>query len=196
MEKVPMNEKLSRREWILAWSVGLTAAWHEVVAAQAHARHAARSGGTVPLSYFSPEAAAEVEAIAERIIPTTDTPGARDAGVIYFIDRALNTFDKDKQPIYRTGIAELQRKRLKMFPGSKSIAALDPEQQLMLVKTIEETKFFELVRLHSILGFFGSTNRDGDRQPLGWALLGIEGKAVFQAPFGYYDAQAREDADR
>ena len=35
--------------------------------------------------------AAEIEAIAARIIPSDATPGAREAGVVYFIDRALST---------------------------------------------------------------------------------------------------------
>lgn len=191
-----MNEKLSRRDWILAWSAGLAAVWHDVVAAQTHAHQAAQSGGKAPLSYFSREAAGEVEAIAAQIIPTTDTPGAREAGVIYFIDRALTTFDQDKRNMYRSGLAELQAKRGKMFPRSKSIATLEPDQQLMLLKTIDGTPFFDLVRLHAILGFFGGPSPDANGKPLGWALLGIEDRAVFQAPFGYYDAQAREDDDR
>lgn len=191
-----MNELSRRRDWMLAWSLGLAAAWHEVVAAQAHAHQAAQTGRAAPLSYFSREAAAEVEAIAAQIIPTTDTPGAREAGVIYFIDRALTTFDKDKRQTYRSGMAELQAKLAEMFPRSKRIAALEPEQQLAVVKAIEGTAFFELVRLHSILGFFGSPSRGGNRDLVGWTLLGMEDKAVFEAPFGYYDAQAHEDGDR
>lgn len=191
-----MNEALSRREWMAVWSLGLAAAWHEVVAAQAHAHQAVQTAGPAPLSYFSREAAADVEAIAAQVIPTTDTPGAREAGVIYFIDRALTTFDKDKRQTYRSGMAGLQAKRAEMFPRSKSIAVLEPEHQLALVKAIEGTAFFELVRLHSILGFFGSPSRGGNRNLVGWTLLGIEDKAVFQAPFGYYDAQAFEDGDR
>ncbi|PYT19675.1 MAG: hypothetical protein DMG57_44565 [Acidobacteria bacterium] len=34
-----------------------------------------------------------IAAIANQIIPSNDGPGAREAGVIYFIDRALSTFD-------------------------------------------------------------------------------------------------------
>ena len=33
--------------------------------------------------------ATELDAIAERILPATDSPGARDAGVIYFFDNVL-----------------------------------------------------------------------------------------------------------
>jgi len=192
-----MNEVLSRRDWILTWSLGLAAAaWPEVVAAQEHAQQAAQTAGAAPLSYFDRKTAAEVEAVAAQIIPTTDTPGAREAGVIYFIDRALATFDKDKQQTYRSGMAALDAKRAMMFRRSTSIAALDPEQQLALVKAIEGTPFFELIRLHSILGFFGSPSRGGNRNLAGWTLLGIEDKGVFEAPFGHYDAQAREDLNR
>ena len=188
-----MNERFSRREWMLTSCLALSAAWHEVVAAQEHAHRAAVSDGAIPFSYFRRDEAAEVEAIAAQIIPTTDTPGAREAGVIYFIDRALATFDKDKQRAYRSGLAALEVKRAGMFPRSKSIAALEPEQQLSLVKAIEGTPFFELVRLHSILGFLGSPSRGGNQNRVGWKLLGIEDKAVFQPPFGYYDAQPQED---
>jgi gluconate 2-dehydrogenase gamma chain len=191
-----VNEGLSRREWILAWSLGLGAAWHEVVAARAHAHQAAQTGGAASLGYFSREAAADVEAIAAQIIPTTDTPGAREAGVIYFIDRALTTFDKDKQQIYRRGLAQVQAKRAEMFPRSKSIAALEPGQQLALVKAVDGTEFFELVRWHAVLGFFGSPSWGGNRNLVGWTLLGIEDRAVFEAPFGYYDAHAQQESER
>ena len=33
--------------------------------------------------------ATELDAIAERILPATDSPGASDAGVIYFFDNVL-----------------------------------------------------------------------------------------------------------
>ena len=38
---------------------------------------------------LSREEAAEFEAIAARILPTDETPGAREAGVIYFMDNVL-----------------------------------------------------------------------------------------------------------
>jgi hypothetical protein len=45
----------------------------------------------------SAEQAAEIEAAARRIIPTDDTLGAREARVIYFIDRTLATFATDNR---------------------------------------------------------------------------------------------------
>src|SRR5579864_5471338 len=129
-------DELSRRDWMLASSLGLLAVWPQVLAAQEHTRHAAATPGTA-FTYFDGPTAAEIEAIAAQIIPTDETPGAREAGVIYFIDHALSTFDKDSQEHYRQGLADLQAKRAAMFPGSTNIATLTPEQQLVLVKSID-----------------------------------------------------------
>src|SRR5437867_1867653 len=55
------------------------------------------------------EQAADVEAIASQIIPTDDLPGAREAGVVYFIDRSLGTWAADqKQPLV-AGLDDLNK---------------------------------------------------------------------------------------
>ncbi len=176
---------------MLASSLGLLAVWPQVLAAQEHAHRAAASG-KAELAYLDRAAADEIEAIAAQIIPTDDTPGAREAGVIYFIDHALNTFDRDQQDDYRTGLADLQTKRLAMFPGSQSIAALTSGQQLALVRAIENTPFFETIRTHTILGFLATPDEGGNRNMVGWKLLGMEGRMVYEPPFGYYDAHPEE----
>lgn len=194
---------MSRRQWLLASYASLH--WPEVVAAQQHAHQAARSQAPAALTVLDREMAAEVEAIAAQIIPSDGTPGAREAGVIYFIDRALATFDKDKLEAYRGGLKQVQAKRAELFPSSRSIAALAPEQQLALVKAIEKPSetaprraagpaftpadFFELVRFHSILGFFGDPSRGGNRNYVGWKLIGVEDQHSFEPPFGYYDRE-------
>jgi hypothetical protein len=66
--------------------------------------------------------------------------------VIHFIDRALATFDKDKQEAYKTGLAEVESQREKMFPQSKSIASLGNTELIDLLKASEKTSFFELLR--------------------------------------------------
>ena len=144
------------------------------------------------MTFFDAAAAAEIEALTGQIIPSDETPGAREAGVIYFIDRALTTFDKDKQEAYRKGLEEAQKKRVEMFPESKSIAGLDSGQQIALLEAIEKTPFFGLVQFHAVLGFFGDPSRGGNRNLAGWKLIGFEDRAAFEPPFGYYDAQRRD----
>jgi gluconate 2-dehydrogenase gamma chain len=175
--------RITRRHWLA--TSPLAAA---VLAAQQHAHQAARSVQPPPLSILDATEAQEIEAIAAQIIPTDDTPGAREAGVIYFIDRALATFDRDKRPLYTDGLKELQAKRDVLFPDSHSIAALQPAQQIRLLQAIEKTDFFELVRTHTVLAFFGNPSYGGNRDQIGWKFIGFEDRFQFEPPFGYYDA--------
>jgi len=183
-----MPEMISRRDWIQA--SGLAACWAEVAAAQQHAHEAARSGGTTAFQHFDKETAVEIEALVSQIIPTDGTPGAREAGVIYFIDRALAGFDRDKQKLYAGGLAQAQAKRRELFPSSRSIAGLSAEEQVRLLESIEKSEFFEALRFHTILGFLGDSSHGGNREQIGWKLIGFEDRHQFEPPFGYYDAPA------
>lgn len=137
--------------------------------------------------YLDSGTAAELEAIASAIIPSDETPGAKEAGVIFFIDRALATFDHDKRELYRKGLAGAQDERLAMFPGSQSIAALSSGQRAALLKSIEKTEFFEALREHVIIGFLAGPEWGGNRGKAGWKLIGFDDAGGFQPPFGYYD---------
>ncbi len=169
-----------------AW---LTLHWPAILAAQDHARDAANSADSTMLQFFSPEQAADVEAAAAQIIPTDDTPGAREARVIYFIDRALVTFEKEKQPAYLRGLQELQAKARELFSDAKSFAGLTSAQQIELLHAIEKTDFFELLRVHTIVGFFARPEYGGNYNKVGWNLIGLEEKMTYDPPFGYYDAE-------
>lgn len=178
---------ITRRHVLALGLISGATSWSQIVDAHAHAR---RSAASKPqFEFFDAATAAEIEAIAAQIIPSDGTPGAREAGVIYFIDRALAGFDEDKRPAYREGIAEIEKKRLELFPDSKSIAALSSSDQARLVHAIETTKFFELVRLHTMLGFFGDPSYGGNRNNVGWQLIGFQGHHAYQQPFGYYEGR-------
>src|SRR5579863_1902209 len=109
--------QVSRRGWVL----GIGATWAEIVSAQ--------SDSPPKLEVFDSATAAEVEALTSQIIPSDDGPGAREAGVIHFIDRALATFESDKRETYHTGMQEVQQARRKLFPHSSTIASLTAAQQ-------------------------------------------------------------------
>jgi gluconate 2-dehydrogenase gamma chain len=166
---------ITRREWMLA-----TACWAGASRAQAQQRFTSLDAGS----------AAEIEAIARQIIPDDDTPGAGRAGVIWFIDGALAGYDQDKRELYTRGLAETQAKRAQLFPGTTSIVSLKAEQQVALLQAIEKTEFFQQVRLHTILGFFGHPMYGGNRDMVGWKLIGVEHAMRFEPPFGYYDGAA------
>ena len=115
----------SRREFLVGSLSGLGAAWAianyaAIEDAYAFVQQSTRSGQTAAFTFFTPAQAADVEAMAAQIIPTDDTPGAREARVIVFIDRILTTFEKDRQADYTKGLTELTEKTRQMFPGSAS----------------------------------------------------------------------------
>jgi len=156
----------------------------DIAAAQQHA----------PFQTLDPATAAEIDALTSQIIPSSDGPGAHEAGVVYFIDRALSTFDADLRDSYRMGMASVQQKRQEMFPRSTSIATLSSEQQIQLIHAIETTEFFELLRTHTLYGFLGNPSYGGNRDRVGWKLIGFEDRMAYQPPFGYYDAHPDQEA--
>ena len=138
--------------------------------------------------FFDEATAREIEALAAQIIPTDDSPGAREAGVIYFIDRALGGPEREKQAIYKQGLAAVQDTRKSLFAGSTSIVSLSGEQCEQLIRAIETTEFFQTLREHTVMGFFGNPSYGGNRNKIGWSLIGFEDAHHFTPPFGYYDS--------
>jgi gluconate 2-dehydrogenase gamma chain len=175
----------SRRDWIFG-SLG-SISWAAIAAAQEHAHHMVSGAAPARFEFFDASTAVEIEAIASQILPSYDGPGAKEAGVAYFIDRALTTFDSEKQGDYRKGLPEIQSVRKQMFPASASIAALSSEQQVQLLRAVENSGFFEILRVHTVLGFLGHPNYGGNRGKVGWKYIGFEDRMSFQPPFGYYD---------
>jgi gluconate 2-dehydrogenase gamma chain len=175
MDGMISREALSRRRFL------------QIMLAAQGAQSASAQGQ--PFKSLSSRDAAEIEALTAQIIPSTDSPGAREAHVIYFIDQALATFDKNKRDVYRKGLAAVQKKRREFFPGSQSIAALNPDQQISLLGAIDKTPFFEALRTHTVMGFLANPEYGGNRNQTGWKHIGFQSSHHFAPPFGYYDQE-------
>jgi len=158
--------------------------------ALAHATQAVQQPSPPPFTTLSASESRELAAIAERIVPTTETPGAREAGVIFFIDKALGTFQRDALPPIRRGLADLRRRSVRRKPGAKAFADLAPADQDALLVEIEEGEFFGRVRFLTMVGMFANPSLGGNRDQAGWKILGFEPKSAHSPPFGYYDAEA------
>lgn|SRR5579859_2915823 len=186
-----------------AW---LTANWPAMVSAAAHAHAAAGSPAPAKFEFFSSAQAAEIEAMSSRIIPTDETPGAKEAGVVYFIDRALVTFATDSQATYREGLAHVQALLAETFPGAKKFSAASLEQQDAVMEALSKETippknrranrlggnaqpFFETLRYHTIAGFLiaPDVGRRGNRDGVGWKVIGRDPEHMFQPPFGALD---------
>jgi gluconate 2-dehydrogenase gamma chain len=160
----------------------------QIMLAAQSARLASAQGK--PFKSLSARDAAEVEALTAQIIPSSgDSPGAREAHVIYFIDQSLASFDNEKRDAYVKGLAAVQDKRRELFPNSQSIASLSRDQQIALVAAIEKTPFFEILRTHTVMGFLANPEYGGNRNEIGWKHIGFESSHHFTPPFGYYDRE-------
>ncbi len=184
----------SRRSFLVDTAAGLNAAWitanaSGILAAQEYARKTSEPGQLPRLGFFTADQALEIEAMAAQIIPTDETPGAREARCLYFIDKALTTFARNSQSTYTQGLQDLQAKASLLYPSAGKFSALASEQQVSILKAIESTPFFNTVRTHTVIGFFARPVHGGNYNKIGWKLIGYDDSLKHKPPFGYYDAQ-------
>ena len=152
----------------------------------------ARDAGAAFENLTSDEAR-EYMAIAARILPTTETPGATEAGVVYFVDQAFGTFLAGSVDTAHDEFAAFQAGISAAFPGAGRFSDLDEADQDAYLKSMEETPFFERARFLTIAGVFGMATYGGNRDNVGWKLIGMDGPPhAWSYPFGYYDAEYAE----
>ena len=149
----------------------------------------ARTEGAAFENISSAEAR-EFEAIAARIFPTTDTPGAREAGVIWFIDKTYGSIYEEYLADDRALLADFQSGVATMYSGAELFSDLDEADQDTYLKSRERTEFFETVHFKTLAGVFGSSSWGGNQNNIGWKLVGMDGPPhAWSYPFGYYDAE-------
>ena len=153
---------------------------------EARATATAARAGTTP-RYFTVAEATAVDALVAQIIPTDDTPGAREMGVAQFIDQALAGFLAPLASGFRTGLAEFETSCRAHHEGCDGFAALSAEQQLQWLQQVEHTPFFQSLQQLTVLGALTMPAYGGNRNGLGWQLIGFEDLHAFTPPFGYYD---------
>ncbi len=118
--------------------------------------------------FFTEDQARIVTEVAEIIIPKTDTPGAKDAGVPGFIDIMLkDCYKKEDQDRFLAGLTAFDEEAKKAY--GDSFIYCKPEQQVELVTKIhaaaiaeskenKEAKrpFILMAKELTLLGFFTS----------------------------------------
>jgi gluconate 2-dehydrogenase gamma chain len=189
-----MLDNTSRREFIAASAAALATLWltadpEDVHASLHHAGHAMRSSRPLAFETFSAEEAADVEAITAQIIPTDETPGAKEARVVYFIDHSLANWAKPQRADFGKGLAELNADAEKRWPGTGRFSKLSSDQQIELLKAWEKDKkpFFDAVRNATVTGMFALPSYGGNADKIGWKLIGFDDRYAWQPPFGSYD---------
>jgi gluconate 2-dehydrogenase gamma chain len=126
-----------------------------------------------------------LDAIVEQIIPTDDFPGGKWANVSNFIDKQLNTYYRKHQVAYREGLAAFEKTVIQL-KGKKFEELPFAEQKTMLEKMEagefsgdywkdhSPADFFDMVRQHSLQGFYGSPVHGGNRGYISYHMLGLD----------------------
>jgi gluconate 2-dehydrogenase gamma chain len=184
----------SRREFIASSAVLLGSSWLSMhlpmlgsLAAWARTAAVEQPAFTI----LTPGEARTMEAFAAQIIPSDPgSPGAKEAGAIWFIDRAIGPgyFPEFREPI-RAGILDLDARARRRRSDVTSFADLPSADQIRVMRQVEETPFFFTGRMLSIMGVLADPRHGGNRDGASAKILGIEHRASYQPPFGWYDAE-------
>lgn len=208
-------------------------------------------------SIFTPHERATLEAAMARIIPTDDTPGAREAGCIEFLERYLSGIDYIFAKPDGSGFEILSgqsaaawKKRIEImreryFDGIKVLDArsnanfgvdfveLGPTEQDSILRKVEqaaietppmvdapdawanpssakpalqqtstevELGFLPLLVIHTRQGFYSDPIYGGNRDRLGWSVIGFPGpaslKEVHSGRYSTLEYFAEGEADK
>jgi gluconate 2-dehydrogenase gamma chain len=192
----PMDGPMgTRREFLSASAMVLGGSWLSmhlpmVESLAAWARTAASQGAT--LTILTPDEARTMEAFASQIIPSDATsPGAKEAGAVWFIDRALGPgYFPEFGDVVKAGIVDLDGRARRRRRGVASFADLTSADQIALMRQVQETPSFNVARMLSVMGTLSDPRHGGNRNHVSTQILGIEHQPSYQPPFGYYDAEA------
>jgi gluconate 2-dehydrogenase gamma chain len=216
-----MDRSTGRRRFLKS-AAAMGAALPAGVAAQPHSpgehetNHARHVRGQAPAyMFFTEPEVAFVDAAVARLIPQDELgPGAREAGVAFFIDRQLfggwGTMAKmyrqgphpegtpqqgyqsplTPQEVYRAAIRDVNAWCTKTH--GKAFAQLAPSQQDDVLRGLDTGKieletvraqfFFNMLLTSTIEGFFSDPIYGGNRDKVGWKLVGFPGVAAVYTP--------------
>lgn len=131
-----------------------------------------------PLQTFSATEAKLVEALCDQIIPADDSPGAKDAGVLYYLDQQLagplNRFAvsyKTSLPLLDDGCRRTEGKPFLELSFSEQTRFL---HRMETDGPPELRSFFRIIVDQTMQGFYGSPEHGGNRGAASWKMLGIE----------------------
>jgi gluconate 2-dehydrogenase gamma chain len=139
---------------------------------------------------LTPEERTILAAIADRIFPRTETPGAVEIGAGQYIEVALAGDYAALAPLYRKGLRAVERSAKASF--GRAFCLLSEAQKDKVLIDFETgavpgfkpaAEFFATVRCHVLEGIFCEPQYGGNRDMIGWRLVNFPGQQ-----FGYADA--------
>jgi gluconate 2-dehydrogenase gamma chain len=112
--------------------------------------------------------------LCDQIIPADDFPSASQAGVLAYIDLQLMGPYRRLRRTYASGLKQADLVAPDRF--GIDLAAASPSQQFEIVTALERDSkpFFDLVRNHTMQGYYGSPRHGGNRDAVSWHMLGLD----------------------
>jgi gluconate 2-dehydrogenase gamma chain len=168
--------KLTRREFIKI--TGIVAAGLSFLSGCIPSRRSEKK-------ILSSEDTTLLDAIVEQIIPTDEWPGGRDAGVVNFIEKQLAGPYRRFQTDYRKGLDAITKTCQERY--RRSFETLSWDEQTSFLKAMESgvlndgpwkngfsMHFFELLRSHSLQGYYGSPRHGGNKNYVSYKMMGLD----------------------
>ena len=148
---------------------------------------------------LAPGEAATIAAVCERLIPSDSTgPGAREANVVRYIDRALASDLAAFRPAYTAAVLAIDAYAQQKFGAV--FTALSTDQQDAVLRDMDQNRattqdptvvrpagasavdfapssraVFEMIRTHAVQGMFSDPAHGGNTNFVGWKLVRFPG---------------------
>ena len=162
MRRPASKSLLTRRQFALASALSGAAA-----AIGCH------KSGSSAWDFLSDSHARILSALCDQIIPADDFPSASQAGVVIYIDRQLARHYRRYQNAYLAGLEQADAISRKGSGQALADAPSARQLQITLALEKENRSFFELIRQHTMEGYYGSPRHGGNRDAVSWRMLGL-----------------------
>ena len=140
---------------------------------------------STPWRFLSAAEAELMDALCEQIIPGDQDPGAHDAWVVRFIDKQLTGKYQRHREEYRNGFVGVNQTSMAMF--GRPFVELTFDNQTEVMRALESGKaageawkkyssssFFNLLRSHTMQGYYGNPRHGGNREYASYRMLGLD----------------------
>ena len=171
------DNNIDRRQLLKSIAVsGALAKWPALAAASS-----AADGSKNSYAMFSPSQAVLMESLVDQLIPADDFPGAKDAGVVHYIDRKLaGPYGKFFVARYEAGLKQMDEVSRQHF--HRDFGSLDAGQQSSLLHAVADKTygagihdFLKTVLYDTFEGYYGSPEDGGNRNGSSWKMIGFRG---------------------
>ena len=182
---------MQRREFVEALSAALAATLAATARGDfsAAAAYAAELPANAPYEFLTGDQARLLDVITAHIVPTDDTPGAREAHVVRYIDHSFATIFSEYQKDFSELIVAFNDFMGTFRPDGATFLQLSHSEQITALRDLERLKpdVFYPFREITMNGMFSHPTHGGNYEKIGWKLIGYVDQYSWVPPFGYYD---------